>query len=83
MVNHNIILILSAVLRLGKSKKYSDTLCLPRTLFPARLEGNKRAQRDQANPQLETKFTQCILFDQKSGSILLCVQEIVTILCSN
>jgi len=37
----------SSVLRLGKSKKYSDTLCLPRTLFPARLEGNKRAQRDQ------------------------------------
>ena len=35
------------VMLLAQSKKYSDTLCLPRTLFPAKLEGKKRTERDK------------------------------------
>jgi len=28
------------------NKKYSDTICLPKTSFPGRLEGKKRVERD-------------------------------------
>ena len=28
------------------NKKYSDTICLPKTGFPGRLEGKKRVERD-------------------------------------